>query len=227
MEPTILHIETSGRLCSLLLSKGIEPIAQLDDDSGDHQSVIAINIKKILIDNGVKINELDALSANIGPGSYTSLRVGLMMAKGLAHLNNKPLIAKTSLELLAAESIRVHPVRRIHIPLIDARREDVYYAVYDSHMTELAGPQFASLNADWFRSMGFAPEECVISGSGSLKWKNYLSDYQVNESDILLTSRLLLLPSLAAFRQTDFVSPAELLPLYLTDPNITIPKKKL
>lgn len=227
MEPLILHLETSERLCSICLSHGEQCLDRIDDDKGDHQSTLAPNIKNILIDNGLNLSNLDAISVNIGPGSYTSLRVGVIMAKGLSFLNNKPLIALTGLKVLAWESVLFNPNKATHIPLIDARRDDAYFAVYDTTLNELIAPQFASLSPQWFKDMGFDSDTCVISGSGSSKWGSLLPDYQVTILNSKLSSQMLIKPALESFYKERFVSPSELQPYYIKDPNITIAKKKL
>ncbi|MBK9108891.1 MAG: tRNA (adenosine(37)-N6)-threonylcarbamoyltransferase complex dimerization subunit type 1 TsaB [Saprospiraceae bacterium] len=227
MEPRILHIETSERSCSVCLSEGNNCISQIVDESGEHQSTLAPNIKKLLIDNELFFNDLDAFSVNVGPGSYTSLRVGVMMAKGLSVLNRKPLIANTGLLALAMESKSRFPDYAYYIPLIDARRDDVYFAVYDEVFNELKAAQFAQLSSAWFKNLGIQAAQCLISGSGSRKWTGIIPEYPVQSLEGILTAKWLIKPALQAFQMGIFESPAELKPFYIKDPNITVAKKKI
>jgi len=135
--PVLLFIETSTEVCSVALSMGSELVSEVVvKEPKAHARLIAPMIESVLKESGIDISGTDAVVVSEGPGSYTGLRVGVSIAKGLCYGSGKPLIAVGSLDLLAniasKQYFQESSLYRI-IPMIDARRMEVYSAVYDSN----------------------------------------------------------------------------------------------
>ncbi len=138
----ILSIETTTPICSVALAKdGV--LLHLEEADGQlHASLLSVFIQK-LFDNKTtyQLKDLDAISVSAGPGSYTGIRIGLATAKGLCYALNIPLIGINTLEALAFQAIQQFEegasAQYHYLPMIDARRMEVYMAIYDSQLTEL------------------------------------------------------------------------------------------
>ncbi len=136
----ILNIESATGICSVGLSKGDELLALVENHEGNvHSEKITLLIADCMRDAGYELEAIDAVSVSEGPGSYTSLRVGSAVAKGICYALNKPMIAVSTLKSLAKASFAKEGIdSATYIPMIDARRMEVYMAVYDSDIQQLA-----------------------------------------------------------------------------------------
>jgi tRNA threonylcarbamoyladenosine biosynthesis protein TsaB len=156
----------------------------------DHAAWIHGAIKEILSFNGRKIEELEAIGVAEGPGSYTGLRVAMATAKGICYAREIPLILVNTLKLIAA-SYRMNcekenKVVGIIVPMIDARRMEVYAAAYDQNLTEVMNTQAIVLNQNSFDHLN-VEYVLVFIGNGAVKWRNlageqynYCEDIEVN-----------------------------------------------
>ena len=131
----ILHIETSTTVCSVALSEDGQCIYHDEDRSGqNHNERIGTFVDAALSFADSHAIPLDAVAVSAGPGSYTGLRIGVSMAKGICYALNLPLVAVPTLELLAVPVLLRHddlPADALLCPMIDARRMEVYSALYD------------------------------------------------------------------------------------------------
>lgn len=129
----ILGIETSTKICSVALSDGIRLLA-LKEEGGEysHSEKLTVFIQKVLNDAGIKLNEIDAVAVSKGPGSYTGLRIGVSVAKGLCYALNIPLISVDTLQAMAF-GISKTEKSELYCSMIDARRMEVYTALYDTN----------------------------------------------------------------------------------------------
>ena len=145
----ILNIETSTTNCSVSLSKQGETFALLEDNSKEysHAERLHVYIEKILADNNIKSDQLDAIAVSKGPGSYTGLRIGVSAAKGLCFALEKPLISVSTLKSLAHQ---VSIENGVIIPMLDARRMEVYSAVFDESYNKIRKVEAQILEADSF-----------------------------------------------------------------------------
>jgi tRNA threonylcarbamoyladenosine biosynthesis protein TsaB len=127
----ILNIETATTNCSVSLSKEGETFALQEDNSKQysHAERLHLYIDDLLKQNNIKPTELDAIAVSKGPGSYTGLRIGVSAAKGLCFSLDKPLISVSTLEALARQ---VKAEDGLIVPMLDARRMEVYSAVFDA-----------------------------------------------------------------------------------------------
>lgn len=137
----ILNIDTSSSICSVSLAKDGENIKGYESANPmDHSSSLAPFVDKCLSYLREKNLALEAVSVSDGPGSYTGLRIGLSLAKGVAFALDIPLITISTLKVMATRAIFTFENfmgDELIIPMIDARRMEVYTAVYDSALNEL------------------------------------------------------------------------------------------
>lgn len=125
----ILNIETSGTNCSVALSNGVSVtnIAESNTGNFSHAEKLHVFIKQVMEEASVNAEDIDAIAVSKGPGSYTGLRIGVSTVKGLCFAWDKPLIAVETLEVLALQkTVETDYI----IPLLDARRMEVYSAVF-------------------------------------------------------------------------------------------------
>lgn len=150
----ILSIETSGAACSVALSQGAEVLGSVTIDDGNRQSSMLVPaIESLFRQCGKPMSECDAVAVSSGPGSYTGLRVGVSTAKGLCYGLGKPLISVPTLEVLLAEARSLDQCAgaAYFVPMLDARRMEVYSAVYDRALHEVRGVQADIVDADTYR----------------------------------------------------------------------------
>ncbi len=129
-----LHIETATVICSVALSKNSEILAVKSLNEGyKHAENILVLVHEILEQAQCKINDIDAVVVSAGPGSYTGLRIGMSTAKGICYALDKKLVAVDTLEIIAAAYRRCHPeFTGLILPMLDARRMEVYAALFDN-----------------------------------------------------------------------------------------------
>lgn len=132
----ILQIETATTVCSVALSKDGETLAVKQiNERNIHAEVITLFIDGLLEETGVSYNQLDAIAVSSGPGSYTGLRIGISTAKGLCFALDKPLIAVETLDAMADGLVNDRQLAGTDVllcPMIDARRMEVYTAIFDT-----------------------------------------------------------------------------------------------
>tara|TARA_B100000768_G_scaffold136470_1_gene127421 strand:- start:399 stop:1076 length:678 start_codon:yes stop_codon:yes gene_type:complete len=130
----ILNIETSTKNCSVSIAKNgaLISLKEINNGGYSHAEMLHPLITEALLESKLTINQIDAIAVGKGPGSYTGLRIGVSAAKGLCFANDIPLISINSLEILA----HTIPIDKgTIIPMIDARRMEVYSAIYDESFT--------------------------------------------------------------------------------------------
>ena len=179
----ILCIETSAAVCSVALAVNGETVAVRESDSGrNHAGNIGVFADEILRANNLGPEDLDAVAVSSGPGSYTGLRIGVSFAKGLCYGLQIPLIAVGSLESLvevARENEQAGVVnlpawdKSIMVPMIDARRMEVYTRVFDAEGNSLSEVEAKIIDAESFaefrRQAIEHGGEFVIFGDGAAK----------------------------------------------------------
>jgi tRNA threonylcarbamoyladenosine biosynthesis protein TsaB len=131
--PLILSIETSAKVCSVALRRGETLLASSEIlIERSHSKYITILIENLFLHSGEQMSDLDAIAVSKGPGSYTGLRIGVSTAKGLCYALEKPLISVSTLTSMAYETNRFNHTKALLCPMIDARRMEVYTALFDA-----------------------------------------------------------------------------------------------
>jgi tRNA threonylcarbamoyladenosine biosynthesis protein TsaB len=224
---TILIIETSTTVCSTALCWGDSVLTYKDDHSGDHVRVLSGLIQDNLNSASKRLSELDCIAIAIGPGSYTALRAGLGMAKGLCVSLGIPLISMSSLSGPTSDAIQNDEAFDYYISCMDARRNDIYTSVFDPHMNCVMSPCVINLDTpelDWLK---FLENKVCFTGNGANKC-NHLSVNNIHKIDQKQQSaRYYSRLANTAYNKADFVDLSSIVPEYLKEPNITLAKDKL
>jgi tRNA threonylcarbamoyladenosine biosynthesis protein TsaB len=165
----ILHIDTAVQTASVCLSSGNHSLGvKKNPYQQDHAAWLHIAIRDILAGNGKELNDLSAVAISAGPGSYTGLRVGMAAAKGLCYVLKIPLITVSTLQMMAAAA-PCSPGELL-APMIDARRMEVFTAVYDSELNEVMPPSNLVLDQDSFSEV-LKERRIIFFGNGSVKFQ--------------------------------------------------------
>ena len=145
----ILNLETATTNCSVALSKHGEVIALKEDSENgySHAEKLHVFINEVIQKANISRNQIDAIAVSKGPGSYTGLRIGVSAAKGLCFALDIPLIALPTLQVLAQQATADEGVV---IPMLDARRMEVYSAIFDANYNEIRQTQAEILNESSF-----------------------------------------------------------------------------
>jgi len=169
----ILNIETATTNCSVSLSKNGETIVLKEDNdkSYSHAERLHVYIDEVLKEANIKPNELDAISVSKGPGSYTGLRIGVSAAKGLCFALDKPLI---SIPTLGALAHQVYIDDGVIVSMLDARRLEVYSAIYDSNYNEIRETQAQILDETSFSDY-LGHQKVYFIGNGVEKTKTLIN----------------------------------------------------
>lgn len=223
----ILNIETATDIGSVCVSKGEKILATKDGSSTfSHAKETTLMIESCLMEAGIALQDLDAIAISSGPGSYTSLRIGTSIAKGICYALDKPLIAVNTLESLAFAASKIAQ-GTIYAPMIDARRMEVYTAFYEVGMTCTLPMQPLILDEKTFDLAIKAQKKIVFAGNGAEKIKKVVNSSQFIFTNILCAAKHLAPLAFKAFENKQFESVAYFEPDYLKPPNITTPKKLL
>lgn len=230
----ILNIETTGKVCSTALTGEGMILAHREDFEGkNHAHLLSDFIKHCLDFAAEKEIQLEAVSVSLGPGSYTGLRIGLSEAKGLAYALDIPLIGINTLELLATRvmfSVDSIDPDTIFIPMIDARRMEVYTAAYDFGLTPLVEPRAMILDENSFAGLRKSGRPLLYFGSGAEKAREimmadcpraqYVQDVEAVAVDMIALSE-------RAYSKRNFLDTAYCTPIYLKEFQATKPKNKV
>ena len=217
---TFLIIDTALEEAIVALSKDGMIIAELTNQAAhSHASFIQVAIANLLEGQQMALTELDAIVVTLGPGSYTGLRVGLATAKGIAYALEKPLIGLSTLSALAAAAIQLSPstikASTQIFAMIDARRMEVFGAIFDTSCNPITKEQAMVLDQAKWNSLTHEPTICI--GNGHLKTKDFTSTQDVTYLDGSFTSQILLDLAMAKWTAGQFEDLAYVGPNYLKD----------
>ena len=229
----ILNIETSGSVCSAALTAEGTVIAHREDFEGRNHATLLSGFIKHCLDHAAEHEiKLDAVAVSMGPGSYTGLCIGLSEAKGLAYALNIPLIGVNTLELLATRvmfsSDEISP-DTVFVPMIDARRMEVYTAAYNFGLEELMKPQALILDEGSYADLKKTGSPILYFGSGAEKAQTvfanapqavYVPDVEAVAVDMIALAEM-------AYSRRQFIDTAYSTPLYIKDFQATTPKHKV
>lgn len=217
----LLNIDTATEFASVCLSED-DKIMYLQEsrDQKNHASFIQPAIDQICQTTGIPLKELDAISVTLGPGSYTGLRVGLSTAKGLCYALNKPLILVNTLEVMAQAAMAAHQTpgedNILFCPMIDARRMEVFTAIYDIHFLAVM-PPCALVLAEGSYEEKLSGHTLIFSGSGSGKLKKLGCPINGIFIDSIHNASNLAVQAIKAFQKKQFSNLAYSEPAYLKE----------
>lgn len=147
----ILNIDTATERAGICLSKEGKLLAAIENaDQKDHASWLHPAVEKLLYEQGCRMKDLQAIAVTAGPGSYTGLRVGMAAAKGFCYALDIPFITENTLKVMALAAREQFPEAGLYCPMIDARRMEVFAALYRSDGTELMTPSAMVIDPDSF-----------------------------------------------------------------------------
>ena len=223
----LLIIDTALEEAIVALTKDGKIIGELTNkETHSHASFIQVAIDQLLQDQQMEISELDAIAVTLGPGSYTGLRVGLATAKGIAYALQKPLIGLSTLNALAATTIEL--AATVFVPpyqifsMIDARRMEVFGAIYDASLKPIVQEQAIVMDQEKWNSYIVLQTICI--GNGHFKTKDFTSPKKVTYLDGSYTSHILAKLAMAKWTAGQFEDLAYIGPNYLKEVYI-LPRK--
>lgn len=228
---TLLNIETSGETCSVTVSQdGQVEFEKIEREGMNHARVLAPFVEEAMDWLRRHDTKLDAVCVSIGPGSYTGLRIGLSMAKGLCVGLNVPLIGISTLQLLAVQAMFGHTVFQgdeLLCPMIDARRMEVYTAVYDFALNEIVKPGPKILDENSFGDI-LSDRKVYFIGDGAKKASGVI---KYPQAEFLPQIRPMAHGMMAlgekAYREGRFLDIAYSVPEYLKEFQATTPRNKV
>ena len=229
---TILNIETSTEVCSVALTSEGQVLDHRENYEGQtHATLLSQYVKEMLDYSRSREMKIDAIAVSIGPGSYTGLRIGLSEAKGLAFGLNVPLIGVNTLQLLTVSTMFNHFIEEdkvLYIPMIDARRMEVYTAAYNTALEPILDPQAMILDEHSFEHLLGQGYELVLMGNGSDKARQVLSRSGISfvEGVKPVAVDMMALAE-KAYREQNFIDVAYSTPLYLKEFQATKPRNPI
>lgn len=220
----ILNIETATKNCSVSIAKNGETILckEIAEEGYSHAEKLHVFIEEVIAESGVSVQDLNAVAVSQGPGSYTGLRIGVSAAKGLCYALNIPLIAVDTLQTLASQvSISEGKI----IPMLDARRMEVYSAVFNAKI-EIERPiQAEIINEDSFAEYTdtiYFVGDCADKCKTVLTKENFIFLEEIKYPSAREMSKI----SYDKYQKSDTVDVAYFEPYYLKDFMMTLPSKK-
>jgi tRNA threonylcarbamoyladenosine biosynthesis protein TsaB len=230
----IVCLETATNLCSVALcdSDGVISLRE-STDTKSHASLLSVFIDEILKENGLKTKNLEAIAVSKGPGSYTGLRIGVSVAKGIAYASLIPLIGiETTLSMFMGMKERsvtsaLNPNDLLFCPMLDARRMEVYYALYDSFGNCVKQISAEVINEDSFKEISES-QSILLFGDGAEKCREIIRRKNILfDPDFKISASHMLIPAYQAFRSGDFEDIAYFEPFYLKDFITSKPRKNI
>ena len=224
----ILNIDTSTEICSVAIARDGKLLALKENDEGlNHSVLLGVYVDELLKENGIRAKELDAVAVSMGPGSCTGLRIGVSLAKGICFGTGKPLIAISTLKALAISVARNVDEEALFCPMIDARRMEVYSAIFNRN-----GEMIRDVRAEIIDPSSFSDwlvdHKIYFFGNGSGKVKEVIVHPHARFVDRVVTSAVNMI-TLAEqkWEEKTFEDLAYFEPFYLKDFIATVPKKKV
>ncbi len=165
----LLNIETATDICSVALGKDGKLLHEkIDTQKQNHAKLLTVLIEKMLQESNTKLSEIEGVAVSQGPGSYTGLRIGTSVAKGICYALDVPLLAINTLAILANQPKL--PTAKHYCPMIDARRMEVYCQLFDKQLYSVSEIEAKILDENSFHS-NLSEGTVVFLGNGSTKFK--------------------------------------------------------
>jgi tRNA threonylcarbamoyladenosine biosynthesis protein TsaB len=221
----ILHIETATSVCSIAVSQDEKLLSLNENTEGNsHSSVITNLIQKSVDDCQIKLTDLDAIAVSKGPGSYTGLRIGVSTAKGLCYSLDKPLIAINTLQAMAWGMSNLNPKTKdypkdmLFCPMIDARRMEVYVAIYNQNNEEIRQTS-ADIVDEYSYTDILSKHHVTFGGNGSDKCRDILHSYPnaLFLNNFQPSAKYMIILAENKYKKSAFENTAYFEPFYLKD----------
>lgn len=220
----ILNLETATTNCSVSISKNgkLLVLKEYNSEGYSHSEKLHVFIKEAIEEASLRMSDISAIAVSKGPGSYTGLRIGVSAAKGLCFSLDIPLISIPTLESMAHQFKTEKDV--LLIPVLDARRMEVYSCVFDEDYKEIRETRAEIIDENSFREY-VAHSKVILLGSGAEKCKELLTNSNFSfGTDVVPSSKEMVALSYEKFENSDFENVAYFEPYYLKD--FMIQKKK-
>ncbi|MHA7112338.1 tRNA (adenosine(37)-N6)-threonylcarbamoyltransferase complex dimerization subunit type 1 TsaB [Sunxiuqinia elliptica] len=231
----ILNLESSTEVCSVSLSKNGKMIDYLENEEGqNHARLLSVYAEDLLRRNQLDFNQLDAVAISKGPGSYTGLRIGVSLAKGICYANQIPLIAISSLQAMShhvSTNLSEFKIQAstdsLFCPMIDARRMEVYCSLYNSSNKEVQAVSAQIIEDDSFQEL-LQKQTVIFFGNGAAKCKAKINHPQaIFLDDVKTSAQFMCSLSQKAYENNEFEDVAYFEPFYLKNFIAGIPKKNI
>lgn len=227
----ILCIETATNICSVSLCHGGKIIASRESsEERSHASLLTVFIIELLEEASIKASGLEAIAVSKGPGSYTGLRIGVSTAKGIAYGAGIPLVGVNTLEAMfsgISSGMEERPEKdrpTLFCPMIDARRMEVYYSLFDASGKSIVPTTAGVITGESF-SEYLEDSAIIFFGNGSAKVKELINNPNATFiDDFNLSARYLCKPATIAVNNKNFEDIAYFEPYYLKEFIATVPK---
>lgn len=232
---TILNIETSTEVCSVVLAKDGGILFEKGSTEGlNHSELLTVFIKELFTENNLQMEILDAVAVSKGPGSYTGLRIGVSVAKGLCYALDIPLIAIGTLDAMgfyASRNLNHNDTNErdnmLYCPMIDARRMEVYTALYNSKGENIKPVSAEIIDKNSFSSY-FNDYKIQFFGNGAAKCNNLLiHPNALFDGPSRTSARFMQNLAERKYNNSEFENVAYFEPFYLKNFVATIPKNKI
>lgn len=219
----ILNIDTTSEQALVNIAKdGVVLFEEVNENQRDHASFLHPAIVAVLKKAGLMIVDVDAVAVSHGPGSYTGIRVGVAAAKGICYAAAKPLITVNQLEILVKDAIdNNHENAGMYCALVDARRMEVFTALYNDDLKELMPPAALMLQHHSFHEFLSAGKVFFV-GSGVGKWQQLCTHENARYKNIVNKGLAFAKLSHQSQQEQAFASLAYTGPLYIKDFHSTI-----
>ncbi|MBT6234632.1 MAG: tRNA (adenosine(37)-N6)-threonylcarbamoyltransferase complex dimerization subunit type 1 TsaB [Bacteroidetes bacterium] len=224
--PKLLLIESSGDVCSVAISQGDSVVAEKHvQEPNSHSTYLASFVDEVLQAAQITPKDLDAVVVGGGPGSYTGLRIGVSLAKGLCFGAGIPLIACSTLRALAVSALEENKALDTILSVIDARRMDAYLGVFNAQQQTRVKEHFVTLDKQL--AVDYAKGKTIAVGSGAAKWvEEFELDSVLSICNSALYAKHLLPEALQKWEQKMFEDMAYYEPNYIKSVFVTKPKPK-
>lgn len=211
----ILNIDTAVTTASVCLANNDQPLGfKINPTQKDHAAWLHTAIKELADETGIALQQLDAIAISAGPGSYTGLRVGMAAAKGLCYSLQKPLLSISTLKMMAAAA-QGQPTELL-CPMIDARRMEVFTAVYDQRLEEILSSINLIIEKQSFEDL-LSHHSVTFFGNGSNKYEEISSHINAHFANIEASAKHMTALSFSLFQQNQFSDLAYTEPFYGKD----------
>jgi tRNA threonylcarbamoyladenosine biosynthesis protein TsaB len=214
----ILNIDTATEKASISLAKNGEQLSLMQNEQQqDHASWLHTAIEEMMQQEKYKIKNLNAVAVSAGPGSYTGLRVGMAAAKGFCYALNIPLITENTLFIMAfAAAQQSNNKNALLCPMIDARRMEVFTALYNTELKEIIPPAAIILDEESFADY-LLNNAIIFFGSGSEKWKSITKHANAFFENINVDASHLAILSYQKFSEKKFTDIIYCEPIYIKE----------